>query len=84
MKKGFRLKVPITDLVIGMGLKWSGIGADFLDKKDCLAAFDPSAHEAGPSALLIREDIFREYLASENLSPCWGILLGLESSNGLF
>ena len=42
------------------GLRWSGRAADFLTLDGTVATFDPSAHTAGPSALLLREDFVRE------------------------
>jgi len=70
----FRLRLPISDLMKGLRLQWSGNGADFLDADGKLAAFDPTAHADGPSALLIREDILTAFLSREGLAMVWVIL----------
>lgn len=72
--QGFRLKLLNANIVNDIGLIWSGDGVNFLDKNDRLAAFDPSAHAQGPSVLLVRDDVFKEYLATKNLALCWTVL----------
>ena len=57
-----------------LGLKWSGRGADYLDGEGKLAAFDPTVHEDGPSALLVREDLLRQYMSKESLTLCWTVV----------
>ena len=74
VEAGFTLRLPAIDLVNGLGLRWSGQAADYIDSKGRLVAFDPTAHEAGPTALLIREDILRDYLNRNGLSICWVVL----------
>ena len=70
----FRLRLPASYVMNGLGLRWAGNDADFLDTEGMLAAFDPTAHSDGPSALLIREDLLKEFLARESLSVVWTIL----------
>lgn len=70
----YELRLPIGELVTGLGLHWSGNGADFLDQANQLAAQDPTVHTTGPDALLIREDILRRFLAEKNLTVCWAII----------
>lgn len=70
----FTLRLPSQHFTEGLGLKWSGVGADYVDSGGNLAAFDPTAHEAGPSALLVREDVLRQYLQDEGLALCWIII----------
>ncbi len=69
-----RLRLPSNDFIAKEGLRWSGNAADYLDVAGTLAAFDPTAAAEGPNAILIREDLLREYLARENLTLCWVIL----------
>ncbi|MBI4588370.1 MAG: hypothetical protein HY725_05990 [Candidatus Rokubacteria bacterium] len=71
--ESYTLRLPASELVTGLGLRWSGNGADYLDAAGRLAAFDPTAHANGPSALLLREDLVREFLARENLAICWAV-----------
>jgi hypothetical protein len=70
----YTLRLPASELVTGLGLQWRGNGADYLDAAGQLAALDPTAHTAGPSALLIREDLLKEFLAREGLTICWAVL----------
>jgi hypothetical protein len=69
----YTLDLPTSELVTGLGLRWSGNGADYLDAAGQLAAFDPTAHGKGPNALLIRDDLLREFLAREGLTICWAV-----------
>ena len=71
--ESYVLRLPDHDIVERLGLKWTRQGANFIDKEDRLAAFDPTAHGDGPSALLIREDLLRQYLSNEGLALCWTI-----------
>ena len=43
----YTLHLPTSELVTGLGLRWSGNGADYLDAAGQLAAFDPTAHDTG-------------------------------------
>ena len=70
----FKLLLPAGDLLADLGLRWSGNGAHYLDAGGRLAAFDPTVHEDGPTSLLIREDILKDFLARKNLSLCWTVL----------
>jgi hypothetical protein len=72
--ESFTLRLPVSDLVTGLGISWSGRGADFVDAADRVAAQDPTVHADGPSALLLREDLLREFLAREKLTICWVVL----------
>ena len=45
-----------------------------MDRDGNLAAFDPTAHEEGPFALLMREDLLREYLDRAGLALCWEVI----------
>lgn len=57
-----------------MGLRWTGLGADFENAAGELVASDPSAHSSGPSALVIRESDFADYLDSSDLALIWTVL----------
>jgi hypothetical protein len=72
--ESYTLRLPAIDLVAGLGLRWAGKGADFVDASGRLTAFDPTAHRDGPSALLLRLDGLTEFLAREKLALCWTIL----------
>lgn len=74
LDESLRLQLPVSELVDGMGMRWSGEGADYLDITGQPAVFDPIAHDNGPMALLLREDLFKEFLAQEGLTLCWTIL----------
>lgn len=67
------LRLPESDLITGLGIRWSGHGADFLDSEGRVAAQDPTAYANGPSALLLREDVLRKFLESNRLTICWAI-----------
>ncbi len=69
----FTLRLPASELVRSLEMRWNGNGADYLDTDDKLAVFDPTAHEKGPVALLLREDFLKEFLAREGLTLCWTI-----------
>ncbi len=68
------LRLPTAELVAGMGLRWIGNGADFVDDDGRLAAFDPTAYADGPSALLPREESIREFMQRERLTLGWAVL----------
>ena len=72
--ESYSLRLPHHELVDRLGLRWSGRGADYLDPQGQLAALDPTAHEDGPTALLLREDLLRDYLSQNDLALCWTIL----------
>ena len=56
------------------GLRWSGRAADFLTLDGTVATFDPSAHTAGPSALLLREDFVRELADRHGIGVVWTVV----------
>ncbi len=71
VNEGYKLNLPSQDLLINMGLSWTGRAADFADYEGRLTAFDPTALSAGPSSLLLREDALRTYLDKQGLELCW-------------
>ena len=66
--------LPGRAIAEGCQLKWNGVGVDYVDTDSELAAFDPSLHEPGPGALLIRSDILEKYLSDHDLELCWAII----------
>lgn len=70
----YALRLPAAGLATSLGLRWTGNGADFVDGRGCLTAFDPTVHMDGPSALLVGLDKLTELLEREKLSLCWTIL----------
>ena len=73
LDESISLNLLRAELLGPLGLHWTGIGANFLDNKGQLAAFDPTLDTCGPSTLLVREDLLRDFLAREQLSLCWVI-----------
>lgn len=67
------LNMPRPELIAPLDLRWAGTGADFMSGGQ-LVAFDPTVYQDGPSALLLREDVLREFLAREQLSLCWVVI----------
>ena len=70
------IEVCLPDRAIAEGCKlaWNGVGVDYVDTESKLAALDPSVHEPGPGALLIRSDILEKYLSDQDLELCWAII----------
>jgi hypothetical protein len=68
------LNMPRAELITSLGLHWTGTGADFINAEGELVAFDPTVYQKGPAALLLREDLMREFLAREKLSLCWVVI----------
>lgn len=71
LDESISLNLLRAELLEPLGLRWTGTGANFLDTNGQLAAFDPTVDTRGPSALLVREDLLRDYLAREQLNLCW-------------
>ena len=74
LEEGSVLQVPHWDLLERLELSWTGRRADFADRESNLAAFDPTAHEDGPTALLARDDLLRRYLNESDMALCWTVL----------
>ncbi len=73
--EGYNLYRPSSQLVNAMNLSWTGHGADFVDSDGALAAFDPSAHDATISAmLLVRKDSLQRLLDQSGSALVWRIL----------
>lgn len=67
------LNLPRAELLAPLRLRWTGTGADFTHEGQ-LVATDPTVHQDGPGALLLREDFLRDFLAREQLSLCWIVI----------
>ena len=67
------LQLPVQKIVQLGGLRWSGHAADFVDSRGNVAAFDPSAYSMGPSALLVREGLWREMMHKNDLGIVWTV-----------
>jgi hypothetical protein len=74
LDEGFTLRLPVAAVVNGVGIQWSGHGADFVDPRGRIVAQDPRVRSDGPSSLLLREDSLRIFLAREKLTICWAVL----------
>lgn len=75
VEDSFALRSPALEFIRHLGLVWSSKGADYVDTDGNLTAYDPTAHESGPSALLLRKESLELYLRDNNLSLCW-VMLG--------
>lgn len=69
-----RLQLPLHDFILRKELQWGEKAAEYLDATGTIAAYDPTALTKGPTSLLIREDLLREYLKNEDLTLCWVII----------
>ena len=72
--ESYTLALPIDDLVNGLGLRWAGRDADFVDGAGRVGARDPTVYWEGPSAMLLREDLLAEFLGRERLAIWWAVL----------
>ena len=63
--------IPHFDMIKNLKLRWTRRNAEFEDDKGKLAAYDPTADDEGPIALLFREDLMRRYLDENELFLCW-------------
>ena len=66
--------LPNQSIIDGCRLHWTGVGADYADENGAIAAFDPTVHENGPNALLLRTDLLELYLSEHNLELCWAVI----------
>jgi hypothetical protein len=70
----FTLRLPASELLNGLGLKWNAVGADFVDGMGRVVAQDPTVHTNGPNALLMRQDALCDYLVRGGLNVVWSVL----------
>ena len=74
IEESFKLNLPCNDLVDHLGLKMTYSGVDYADENDNIVIQDPTAHEAGPTALLLNKTLAEDYLLQNNLTICWTVL----------
>lgn len=65
---------PNPRLVETMNLQWTGYGADFVHPDRTLAVFDPSAHDTGRDALLVKEEALARFLDQTRSALVWAII----------
>ena len=70
----YSLYVPQCALTQAMKLQWTGYGADFTARDGEIVVMDPSAHESGPTALLIRQDRLQSFLDASESALIWTII----------
>ena len=68
------LHLPSQEFIRHLGLQWSPPSADYVDPSGSVVAFDPTAHEAGPTALLLNKASLEKYLRDKGLTLCWVVL----------
>jgi hypothetical protein len=66
--------MPSAWLIRNMGLGWSGGRFSFVDSTNEVVAFNPSAEEVGPSALLISKEKLTRFLSENNFALIWTVL----------
>jgi hypothetical protein len=71
VNEGYTLLLPSRYLVDGLGLRWNGLGAEYVNEEGNLVVYDPTARESGPSALLIKYEALKKFLDQEELTICW-------------
>lgn len=69
--EGYTLQLPVSEIIEGLGLRWTGVGADFIDSAGQVAVQDPTVYADGPNALLLRADLLKKFLARKRLTICW-------------
>jgi len=74
IEESYTLRLPVVGLVHGLGIRWSGRGADFVDGTGRVVAQDPTAHSEGPDAMLLRHDCLERFLTREKLVMCWTVI----------
>ena len=74
LKEEYALQVLHSDVLEQLELRWTGRDAEFVDGELNLAVLDPTARDAGPTALLTRDDLVRRYLSESNMALCWTVL----------
>ena len=67
----YTLLLPHHVLLDDLDLNWSGRASDFVDKSGRLAIYDPTAHDDGPTTLLMDRELLERYLRQNGLVLCW-------------
>ena len=65
---------PSLCMADALNLRWTGLGANFVDENEDLVMFDPSiyGHELG--ALMVREDRLQQFLNRRDAALVWAIV----------
>ncbi len=71
---GYSLCLPDATFTEKLELRWTGMGSDFKDNQGRIVAFDPTSHEDGANALLMRESDLKQFLAENDLALCWAVV----------
>ena len=74
IESSYTIRLPHPNMVRSLSLRWDAENSWYVDAVGNRAVFDPSVHEDGSSALLIREDLLNQYLSADDLTLCWAIL----------
>ena len=67
-------QVPRRWVVEDFPVSWTGNGADFADVAGTIIFFDPSAHDSGPSAMLVNADALQRFLDTRDMELCWAVI----------
>jgi hypothetical protein len=74
--------IPAPGLIAGLGLSLSnGRALTYANRNGGLCFFDPSTKEPGPSAALVEEVAFTDFIKREDLEPIW-VIAGEKSVHG--
>jgi hypothetical protein len=65
-----------------MSLQWSGKDGVYSNAVGKDIAFDRTAREVGPAALLIRQEEFQQYLLDNDLEVFWTVLGAKQGMHG--
>jgi hypothetical protein len=82
IEDAIHLKLPAKMIAEGMSLRWSGKDGVFCDAAGKEIAFDPTAKETGPGALLVRQEEFQQYLLDNDLEFFWTVLGAKQGMHG--
>ena len=74
IEESFKLNLPCLDIVDYLGLRMTYNGVDYADENNNLVIQDPTAHEVGPTALLLNKVFVEKYLQENDLTICWVVL----------
>ena len=74
IEESFNLNLPCREITDHLCLKAKYNGVEYVDENDNIVIQDPTAHDAGPSALLFNKDFAERYLRENNLTICWTVL----------
>ena len=70
----YTLHLPHHVLLDDLDLSWSGRASDFVDNSGRLAIYDPTAHDDGPTGLLISRELLEQHQRENGLVLCWVVV----------